>query len=80
MNNCSKITYFNISEQNMSFIIIMKNYFEIINDKKTSFKEKLKLTNNFDDILFMEKPPEKLVKLEKEDDFMLYKLLINKYK
>lgn len=63
----------------MSFIIIMKNYFEIINDKKTSFKEKLKLTNNFDDILFMEKPPEKLVKLEKEDDFMLYKLLINKY-
>lgn len=53
--------------------------FEIYNKNKIEFKDKLILTNNFDDILFMERPSTKMIELQKEKDFLLYKLLINKY-
>jgi hypothetical protein len=57
----------------------MKEYFQIKNNYKTKFEENLELTNNFDDLLFMEKPSKKFWKLKKDNNFLLYKLLINKY-
>lgn len=57
----------------------MKEYFEIKNNYKTNFEENLELTKNFDDLLFMEKTSKKILKLKKEKNFLLYKLLINKY-
>jgi len=57
----------------------MEEYFEIKNNKKIKFKEKLELTKDFDDILFIEKPSKKIIKLRKEKDFYIYQLLINKY-
>lgn len=57
----------------------MKDFHEIENNNKLIFNEKLELTNNFDDILFMEKPSKKMIEFRKDKNFLLYKLLINKY-
>lgn len=57
----------------------MNELYEIINKNKLNFEEKLTITEKFDDILFMEKPSKKMIEFRKEKDFLLYKLLINKY-
>lgn len=57
----------------------MKDYIELQNKNVIKFREKLVLTNNIGDILFMEKPYKELVDLRTDKDFKLYQLLINKY-
>lgn len=57
----------------------MKEYFQIKNNYKTNFEENLELTKNFDELLFMDKPYKKFLKLTDDKNFLLYKLLINKY-
>ena len=57
----------------------MKDFYEIQNNNKSKFEEKIILTNNFNDILFLEKPSKKMIEFRKDKNFLLYKLLINKY-
>ena len=57
----------------------MKDYIELQNQNVIKFREKLVLTKDIDDILFMEKPYKELVDLRTDKDFKLYQLLINKY-
>jgi len=57
----------------------MKEYIGINNRSVINFKENLKLTRNFDDIIPMEKPNKEFIKLREEKNYKLYQLLINKY-